>query len=76
MAQMPKKIEMATKEAPRERIPSIRKPQIRRSVSFDYVQDSLTPEVRYFQYHFKGSPEGSSDQEFRSSILCDVIENS
>ena len=24
----------------------------------------------------KGSPEGSSDQEFRSSILCDVIENS
>ena len=24
--------------------------------------------------HFKGSPEGSSDQEFRSSILCDVIE--
>ena len=25
---------------------------------------------------FKGSPEGSSDREFRSSILCDVIENS
>ena len=24
--------------------------------------------------HFKGSPEGSSDQEFRSSILCDVSE--
>ena len=47
MAQMPKKIEMATKEPPRERIPSIRKPQIRRSVSFDYIQDSLTPEVRY-----------------------------
>ena len=23
---------------------------------------------------FKGSPEGSSDQGFRSSILCDVIE--
>ena len=23
---------------------------------------------------FKGSPEGSSDQEFRGSILCDVIE--
>ena len=22
----------------------------------------------------KGSPEGSSDQEFRGSILCDVIE--
>merc|ERR1712235_77673 len=44
MAQMPKKIEMATKEPPRERIPSIRKPQIRRSVSFDYVKDSLTPE--------------------------------
>jgi len=44
MAQMPKKIEMATKEVPRERIPSIRKPQIRRSVSFDYIQDSLTPE--------------------------------
>ena len=56
---MPKKIEMATKEAPSERIPSIRKPQIRRSVSFDYVQDSLTPEVRYFQYHFKGSPDSS-----------------
>ena len=47
MAQMPKKIAMATKEPPRERIPSIRKPQIRRSVSFDYIQDSLTPEVRY-----------------------------
>merc|ERR1712235_125799 len=44
MAQMPKKIEMATKEPSRERIPSIRKPQIRRSVSFDYVKDSLTPE--------------------------------
>ena len=56
---MPKKIEMATKEAPRERIPSIRKPQIRRSVSFDYVQDSLTPEVRSFQYPFKGSPDSS-----------------
>ena len=28
------------------------------------------------QMHIKGSPEGSSDQEFRSSILCDVIENS
>ena len=54
---MPKKIEMATKEAPRERIPSIRKPQIRRSVSFDYVQDSLTPEVRSFPYHVKGSPD-------------------
>ena len=37
MAQMPKKIEMATKEPSRERIPSIRKPQIRRSVSFDCV---------------------------------------
>ena len=24
--------------------------------------------------HFKGIPEGSSDQEFRSSILCDVSE--
>ena len=59
MAQMPKKIEMATKEAPRERIPSIRKPQIRRSVSFDYVQDSLTPEVRSFQYHFNDSPDSS-----------------
>ena len=47
---MPKKIEMATKEAPRERIPSIRKPQIRRNVSFDYIQDSLTPEVRYIRY--------------------------
>ena len=53
MAQMPKKIEMATKEAPRERIPSIRKPQIRRSVSFDYIQDSLSPEVRYCQYHIR-----------------------
>ena len=59
MAQMPKKIEMATKKAPRERIPSIRKPQIRRSVSFDYVQDSLTPEVRFGRYHFKGSPDSS-----------------
>ena len=26
------------------------------------------------EFRFKGSPEGSSDQEFRSSILCDVIE--
>ena len=45
MALMPKKIEMATKEPKRERIPSIRKPQIRRSVTFDYIKDSLTPEV-------------------------------
>ena len=52
MAQMPKKIEMATKEPSRERIPSIRKPQIRRSVSFDYVKDALTPEVRN-ALHFK-----------------------
>ena len=52
MAQMPKKIEMATKEPSRERIPSIRKPQIRRSVSFDYVKDSLTPEVTN-ALHFK-----------------------
>jgi len=26
------------------------------------------------KHNFKGSPEGSSDQEFRASILCDVIE--
>ena len=25
-------------------------------------------------YDFKGSPEGSSDQEFRGLILCDVVE--
>ena len=30
----------------------------------------LSPESPFL----KGSPEGSSDPEFRSSILCDVIE--
>ena len=39
-----------------------------------YVYRFLTVSSMHTLHGIKGSPEGSSDQEFRGSILCDVIE--
>ena len=43
----------------------------------DYIYNILFLYKLYTMMYyklFKGSPEGSSDQEFRGSILCDMIE--
>ena len=42
---------------------------------FDLVYSRIYKKIRdNVRNLFKGSPEGRSDQEFRGSILCDVIE--
>ena len=38
------------------------------------IPDLLIQTLESKVKQFKGSPEGSSELEFRSSILCDVIE--
>ena len=40
----------------------------------DFDRESFCSSSGTFFISLKGSPEGSSDPEFRSSILCDVIE--
>jgi len=43
------------------------------TTTFESTTSDLTTEKALL---LKGSPEGSSDQKFRGSILCDVIESS